>query len=87
MVTAEQELNRLRWRCRRGMRELDALLIDFVDRHYGAACDDEQKGFRALLSLSDPEILSLLTDRVRSDDPAIDRVVGRILDERISPGD
>jgi antitoxin CptB len=86
VITAEQELNRLRWRCRRGMRELDTLLMQFVDHAYAGAPTAEQTGFRALLSLPDPEILGLLTGRSRSEDPGIARVVERLLGERL-PGD
>jgi succinate dehydrogenase flavin-adding protein (antitoxin of CptAB toxin-antitoxin module) len=67
------------------MRELDALLMNFADRHYAKALDDERAGFVALLSLPDPEILGLLTQRLRSEDPRIDRVVRRILGESV-PG-
>lgn len=67
------------------MRELDALLMNFADRHYAEASDDERAGFVALLSLPDPEILGLLTQQLRSDDPRIDRVVERILGEPV-PG-
>jgi antitoxin CptB len=84
VITAEQDLNRLRWRCRRGMRELEALLIAFVDFHYATAPGTEQDGFHALICLPDPEILGLLTGRVRSEDPGIAAVVERIVRERVS---
>jgi antitoxin CptB len=87
LITTEQELNRLRWRCRRGMRELDALLMKFADEQYAAASGPEQAAFRSLLNLPDPEILGLLTGRNRSDDPGIDGVVRRVLGERFSAGD
>jgi antitoxin CptB len=86
LITAEQDLNRLRWRCRRGMRELDALLMAFADRHFATAPAAEQVAFRALVSMPDPEILGLLTGRARSDDPGVARVVERILDERFPRG-
>ena len=31
-MDADRELSRLRWRCRRGMRELDELLLRYVVR-------------------------------------------------------
>lgn len=84
MPTNDPAINRLRWRCRRGMRELDTLLMTYVDRWYRTVPAAEQAAFRVLLSLPDPDILGLLTGRLRSDDAHISCVVERILGERIS---
>ena len=51
----EQE-GRLRWRCRRGMKELDILLTRYMDERYGAAPAEEQDAFRRLLETQDPVI-------------------------------
>jgi antitoxin CptB len=51
-----QELGRLRWRCRRGMRELDVLLRGYVDERYAAASSEHQEAFRSLLEAPDPVI-------------------------------
>ena len=47
---------RLRWRCRRGMKELDILLTRYMDERYGVAPADEQDAFRKLLEIQDPVI-------------------------------
>ena len=47
---------RLRWRCRRGMKELDILLTRYLDERYGAAPAEEQDAFRLLLESQDPVI-------------------------------
>jgi len=47
---------RLRWRCRRGMKELDILLTRYLDERYGIAPADEQEAFRGLLEIQDPVI-------------------------------
>lgn len=78
------ELKRLRWRCRRGMRELDTLLLDYLERHYAAAEPAEQAAFQDLVSMPDPTILGLLTHRVRSKDERINGVVERLLAQRVS---
>jgi len=44
----------IRWRCRRGMRELDALLAHFVEHQHGNLSDDLKDRFRIWLDLSDP---------------------------------
>ena len=73
------EMARLRWRCRRGMRELDMLLLDFVDNHYPQADETEQAAFRRLLTTPDPEILALLTGRSATDDEHLAHVIERLL--------
>lgn len=69
----------LEWHCRRGMRELDVLLMRYVEHGYDAADAAEQAAFEKLLSLQDPEILDLLTGRIVADDPALNAIVQRLL--------
>jgi antitoxin CptB len=69
----------LRWRCRRGMRELDLLLLRYLDRDYPAAPPAERQAFVTLLSCQDPDILALLTGRTMAEDPALAHVVQRLL--------
>ena len=51
-----EELGRLRWRCRRGMRELDLLLTHYVDAEYATASAAHRRAFRRLLDSQDPLI-------------------------------
>ena len=46
----------LRWRCRRGMKELDILLERYVDRRWPSAQTDERAAFLGLLEVQDPLI-------------------------------
>lgn len=68
----------MRWRCRRGMKELDVVLTAWLDRHYGSATDAEKTEFLALLDMDDPDLAALLLGGLRSDNPERDRVVQRI---------
>ena len=79
MSAGDKEMARLTWRCRRGMKELDLLLLDYVDRCYRSADSDRQQAFRRLLSMPDPEILALLTGRVNTDDEYLAEIVERLL--------
>ena len=76
----ETEYKRLRWRCRRGMRELDVLLMEFLDSRLDVQDPAELEAFRQLLSMPDPEILALLTGRSVPQDAALGQLVKRILD-------
>jgi antitoxin CptB len=45
---------KLRWRCRRGMKELDVLLERYLDERFCAASDAERAAFQQLLDTPDP---------------------------------
>lgn len=50
---------RIRWRCRRGMRELDMLLEGYFDRDFDRE-PQRQQAFLALLDCEDPDIWAWL---------------------------
>jgi len=51
------ELNKLRWQCRRGIKELDQLLVNFLEQHYATLFESEQRLFSdSLLSLEDDKL-------------------------------
>jgi antitoxin CptB len=50
------ELGRLRWRCRRGMKELDLLLARYVDERFCGASKSEQEAFKRLLEAQDTDL-------------------------------
>ncbi len=47
---------RVRWRCRRGMKELDLLLEAFVARRYAVLSPDERDEFIGLLEEDDQRL-------------------------------
>ena len=73
------EESRLRWQCRRGMRELDDLLIRFLDTRYARADDGQKAAFRAVLELPDPELNGYLLQRQTPSSDSIARVIKLIL--------
>ncbi len=57
MNTAQDpEIKRLRWCCRRGMRELDQLLERWLDQQFAAASESDRGVFRRLLDCEDDRI-------------------------------
>jgi antitoxin CptB len=56
---ADPELKRLRWRCRRGMRELDVLLERYLRDRWPTAPAGRRQAFVGLLELPDPELAAL----------------------------
>ena len=71
-------LARLRWRCRRGMRELDVLLERYLERRYMQAPAAEQQAFEALLELQDPQLFAYVMRRERPADPELAHVIARL---------
>lgn len=74
----ERQLARLRWRSRRGMRELDVLLGRYLERAWPTAGADERLVFERLLRCEDTDLWAWLMGRARSDDEALDTLVQRI---------
>ena len=59
MNTHDDE-KRLRWKCRRGMLELDLWFTAYLDHCYPTANDEERVQFNALIEITDPELFSWL---------------------------
>ena len=64
---ATGDLKRLRWRCRRGTRELDALLGGWLDEHGEGTDVQTMAAFDALLDQPDPLIWDWLMGYARSE--------------------
>lgn len=60
---SQLDRGKIKWRCRRGVKELDVLLERFMEQEFDAASADEQKAFAELLTLPDPQLLDYLTGR------------------------
>ncbi|HEY6940847.1 succinate dehydrogenase assembly factor 2 [Dokdonella sp.] len=60
-MSDDARLGRLRWRARRGTRELDRLLGAWLDRRYPGADEARRADFDALLGEADPDLWDWLT--------------------------
>jgi antitoxin CptB len=67
--------NRLGWQCRRGMRELDELLMRFLARRYSSLDTGEQKTFELLLDYPDAVLFELLMGRMMPADRDVANIV------------
>ena len=54
------QLAKLRWQCRRGTKELDFLLLRYLDSGYLLADEEEKALFAQLLALEDDELVGVL---------------------------
>ncbi len=78
-MNGDPELARLRWRCRRGMRELDQLLVRWLDREYPSAGPAQRAAFEKLLACEDVSLWRWCMGMETPDDKELDDIVGRIL--------
>ncbi len=75
---AVSELARMRWKCRRGMLELDLLLRDFLDSGYASLDDAQRRCFDHILDYPDAVLLEWFMGRVRPADKDVANLVEKI---------
>ena len=72
----------LRWRCRRGMLELDILLERFLDRRYAALEPEERELFHQLLDQEDDVLWDWLSGKIEPEEQGIAQLVQQIRSTR-----
>jgi len=83
-MAEQSELNRLFWQSRRGMLELDVLLVPFVKEVYLGLDEEDQHRYRKLLSCEDQDMFGWFMQRGEPEDEDLRRMVRMILD-RVQP--
>ena len=58
-----KEMERMRWRCRRGLLELDIVLGRFAEQHYAELDEEQQAAFDALLDMPDTVLWDMIVGR------------------------
>ncbi len=72
------ELARMRWKCRRGMLELDLLLKAFLEQGYRDLDGRGQQRFDKMLDYPDAVLLEWLMGRIRPTDKDVAQLVEKI---------
>lgn len=75
MGEKENHKAKLRWRCRRGMLELDLLLMKFFDNHFDELNDAQVTLFEQLLTQPDPDIYNWLIGQTQPDLEELNNIV------------
>lgn len=78
MTEAEILKRRLRWKCRRGMLELDILFFEFFDNHYDKLNESDKLLFARVLELEDTELYACMLQSHKLDDPKLMGMISRI---------
>ncbi len=72
------EMSRLRWRCRRGMKELDVAMTAYLEKFYQKAEADEKAAFLRLIDTQDPELINMVMGKIEAPDEEMSRVIQTI---------
>ncbi len=68
------------WQCRRGLWELDAILIPFVEKNLSKLTDEEINKFQQFLSYEDIEIFDILVNKKQFEESNLIPIVTKIID-------
>tara|TARA_B100001123_G_scaffold429850_1_gene548933 strand:+ start:865 stop:1128 length:264 start_codon:yes stop_codon:yes gene_type:complete len=71
------------WQCRRGLWELDAILIPFVERNFDDLDSENKTLFTELLSYEDIEVFDLLVNKINPKDKKMKPLVELILNSHM----
>lgn len=68
----------LRWRCRRGVRELDVLFGRFLEHEHQGLDAQGVSAFERLLEVQDPVIMDWLFDRTKPTEPDLQALIDQL---------
>ena len=77
-VNRQKADNRLRWKCRRGMLELDIMLQSFLHKDFENLSSEDARYFEQLLDYEDNPLFELLMGHMQPADPAMKNVIKSI---------
>lgn len=78
MDASESELKRLRWRSRRGMRELDQLFGRYLNRAWRQDSEAQREVFLRLLDCEDDKLWRWFMGYDRCPDAELETLIARI---------
>jgi len=84
MTSDDVKYKRLKWRSRRGMLELDLLLLPFLEEVYKDLSDSDQGAYEKLLEQDDPDLLEWFSQKSVPEEEDLKRLVHMIL-ARVQP--
>lgn len=73
-----ESIAKLKWSCRRGTKELDILLIKYLEQHFNQANREEQTFFVELLRLQDTQLIFFLLGNKLPESKGLAKLVKKI---------
>jgi antitoxin CptB len=76
----EQEIRRLWWHSRRGMLELDGLLLPFTENKFRSLSEQDKALYRRMVDSEDQDLFDWFMQKSKSSDAEIQRMIEIVLD-------
>lgn len=75
MMTAQDKMKKLHWKCRRGMKEMDILFEHYLYDYYLTAGEEHQQAFEQMCDIQDPVIADYLFERNQPETQAVNDII------------
>jgi antitoxin CptB len=84
-MTSTEDYHRTYWHSRRGMLELDLVLMPFMEKHYRQLPEADKQRYIRLLECEDQDLFSWFLQHTRPDDTELAQTVALVLTKHFSP--
>jgi len=82
-VLNRDDFHRIYWHSRRGMLELDLILMPFVEKHYKQLSDADQQAYVNLLACEDQDLFIWFLQHREPVDTELARIVQLVLERHL----
>ncbi|MEE9342675.1 MAG: succinate dehydrogenase assembly factor 2 [Gammaproteobacteria bacterium] len=73
-----ERISRIRWACRRGIRELDLWFLGYLKNNYPTASENEKQTFEQLLQFPDQELFDWFMEKSQPVEKSLVEIIGVI---------
>ena len=84
-MVSDFEFKRIYWASRRGMLELDLILVPFVEQRFKELSEQDQQRYIQLLECEDNDMFSWFLQHKRPEEPELVAIVEQIIAHAKSP--
>ncbi|MBD2858570.1 succinate dehydrogenase assembly factor 2 [Spongiibacter sp. KMU-158] len=77
-MLSENEIKRIYWGCRRGMLEIDLVMVPFFEQRFRQLSEQDQQRFVNLLECEDTELFQWFLGKGQPEDPELASIVADI---------
>jgi len=79
-LSAEEQKKALAWQCRRGLKEIEVILVPFLEQYFLNESQEVRLAFIALLEEQDIDIFEWLMQRHKPEDSQKEWIINVILE-------
>ena len=79
MISDFIKLSKIRWRCRRGTKELDYLLLSYFDQYFLESSESKKACFEQIILLQDPVLIEMFADPKQIENKDYQQIVIQIV--------